>query len=100
MLIHGQSHGGITQGIGQALWEACIYDHRSGQLLSGSFLDYAMRRAELLEHDATELVQVAALRRRRVEHIELPATPERVWNAVRAARQNSAAGQREGGSAL
>jgi len=37
MLIHGQSHGGIAQGIGQALWEACVYDPRSGQLLSGSF---------------------------------------------------------------
>jgi len=42
MLIHGQSHGGIAQGIGQALWEACVYDPRSGQLLSGSFLDYAI----------------------------------------------------------
>jgi aerobic carbon-monoxide dehydrogenase large subunit len=42
MLIHGQSHGGIAQGIGQALWEACVYDPGSGQLLSGSFLDYAV----------------------------------------------------------
>jgi carbon-monoxide dehydrogenase large subunit len=41
LLIHGQSHGGIAQGIGQALWEACVYDLGSGQLLSGSFLDYA-----------------------------------------------------------
>jgi hypothetical protein len=48
MLIHGQSHGGIAQGIGQALWEACVYDPRSGQLLSGSLLDYAIPRADLL----------------------------------------------------
>src|SRR6516164_7351328 len=47
LLIHGQSHGGIAQGIGQALWEQCVYDPRSGQLLSGSLLDYALPRADL-----------------------------------------------------
>jgi len=39
MLIHGQSHGGIAQGIGQALWEECVYDRDSAQLLSGSLMD-------------------------------------------------------------
>ena len=58
MLIHGQSHGGIAQGIGQALWEACVYDPRSGQLLSGSFLDYAMPRADLLPAFETEISEV------------------------------------------
>src|SRR6516162_1656717 len=58
MLIHGQSHGGIAQGIGQALWEACVYDPRSGQLLSGSFLDYAMPRADLLPAFDTEISEV------------------------------------------
>ena len=58
MLIHGQSHGGIAQGIGQALWEACVYDPRSGQLLSGSFLDYAIPRADLLPAFETEISEV------------------------------------------
>jgi carbon-monoxide dehydrogenase large subunit len=116
LLIHGQSHGGIAQGIGQALWEACVYDPRSGQLLSGSFLDYAMPRADLLPAFDTEISEVPsttnplgmrggseggitpglaavanaivdALAEFGVEHIELPATPERVWNAIRAARE-------------
>jgi hypothetical protein len=58
LLIHGQSHGGIAQGIGQALWEACVYDPRSGQLLSGSFVDYAMPRADLLPAFDTEISEV------------------------------------------
>jgi aerobic carbon-monoxide dehydrogenase large subunit len=115
MLIHGQSHGGIAQGIGQALWEACVYDPRSGQLLSGSFLDYAMPRADLLPAFDTEISEVPsttnplgmrggseggitpglaavanaivdALAEFGVEHIELPATPERIWNAIRTQR--------------
>jgi carbon-monoxide dehydrogenase large subunit len=118
LLIHGQSHGGIAQGIGQALWEACVYDPRSGQLLSGSFVDYAMPRADLLPAFDTEISEVPSttnpLRMRSgseggitpglpavanaivdalaefgVEHIELPATPERVWNAIRAVRERT-----------
>jgi len=114
-LVHGQSHGGIAQGIGQALWEACVYDHESGQLLSGSLLDYAMPRADLLPAFDTEISEVPsttnplgmrggseggitpglaavanaivdALAEFGVEHIELPATPERVWTAIRTAR--------------
>jgi len=128
MLIHGQTHGGIAQGIGQALWEACVYDPRSGQLLSGSFLDYAMPRADLLPAFDTEISEVPsttnplgmrggseggitpglaavanaivdALAEFGVEHIELPATPERVWNTIRAARQSSRE-QRQVGPAL
>ena len=123
MLIHGQSQGGIAQGIGQALWEACVYDPRSGQVLSGSLMDYAMPRADLLPAFDTEISEVPsttnplgmrggseggitpglaavanaivdALAEFGVEHIELPATPERVWNAIRAARR------REGARAL
>jgi carbon-monoxide dehydrogenase large subunit len=45
MIVEGQVHGGIVQGIGQALTEACVYDKDSGQLLSGSFMDYCMPRA-------------------------------------------------------
>ena len=46
MIVHGQMHGAIAQGIGQALTERCVYDPASGQLLSGSFLDYAIPRAD------------------------------------------------------
>jgi aerobic carbon-monoxide dehydrogenase large subunit len=114
MLIHGQSHGGIAQGIGQALWEECRYDPASGQLLSASLLDYAMPRADGLPLFRTEISEVPsttnplgmrggseggitpglaavanavvdALAEFGVEHIELPATPERVWRAIAAA---------------
>jgi aerobic carbon-monoxide dehydrogenase large subunit len=116
MLIHGQSRGGIAQAIGQALWEACVYDPRSGQLLTGSLLDYAMPRADLLPAFDTAISEVPsttnplgmrggseggitpglaavanaivdALAEFGVEHIELPATPERVWNAIHAPHQ-------------
>src|SRR6185437_8340696 len=58
MLIHGQSHGGIAQGIGQALSEECFYDPGSGQLLSGSLMDYAMPRADDLPLFKTEISEV------------------------------------------
>jgi carbon-monoxide dehydrogenase large subunit len=122
MLVHGQSHGGIAQGIGQALWEHCVYDPDTAQLLSGSLMDYAMPRADLLPSFTTELSEVPsttnplgmrggseggitpglaavanaivdALAEFGVEHIELPATPERVWRAIRTA--NAAAGGSE-----
>jgi carbon-monoxide dehydrogenase large subunit len=128
LLIHGQSHGGIAQGIGQTLWEQCVYDPQSGQLLSGSLLDYALPRADLLPGFDTEISEVPsttnplgmrggseggitpglaavanavvdALAEFGVEHIELPATPERVWRAIRAARRNGAE-QRESRRAL
>jgi aerobic carbon-monoxide dehydrogenase large subunit len=112
MLIHGQSHGGIAQGVGQALWEHCVYDPESAQLLSGSLMDYAMPRADSLPLFRTEISEVPsttnplgmrggseggitpglavvanaivdALAEFGVEHIELPATPERVWGAIR-----------------
>ena len=118
MLVHGQSHGGIAQGIGQALWEECRYDPDTGQLLSASLLDYAMPRADLLPLFKTEISEVPsttnplgmrggseggitpglaavvnaivdALAEFGVEHIELPATPERVWRAIRAASRRA-----------
>jgi len=116
MLIHGQSHGGIAQGIGQALWEQCFYDPASAQLLSGSLMDYAMPRADNLPLFQTEISEVPsttnplgmrggseggitpglaavtnaivdALAEFGIEHIELPATPERVWRAIGGARR-------------
>ncbi len=46
MIVEGQLHGGIVQGVGQALYENCVYDEGSGQLLSGSLMDYCMPRAD------------------------------------------------------
>jgi carbon-monoxide dehydrogenase large subunit len=115
MLIHGQSHGGIAQGIGQALWEECSYDRNTGQLLSGSLMDYALPRADSLPLFQTEISEVPsttnplgmrggseggitpglavvanaivdALAEFGIEHIELPATPERIWKATRMSR--------------
>ena len=112
MILHGQTHGGIAAGIGQALWEECHYERAGGQLLSGSFMDYTLPRADMLPFFATEISEVPstthplglrgggeggttpalaavanaivdALAEFGVEHIELPATPERVWRALR-----------------
>jgi carbon-monoxide dehydrogenase large subunit len=114
LIIHGQIHGGIAQGVGQALFEHCFYDFASGQLLSASFMDYAMPRADNFPFYLTELSEVPstthplgirpageggtvpalavvinaiahALADRGVSHIEMPATPERVWRAIREA---------------
>jgi carbon-monoxide dehydrogenase large subunit len=111
MLVHGQSQGGIAQGIGQALWEECRYDADSGQLLSASLLDYAVPRADFLPFFQTEISEVPsttnplgmrggseggitpglaavanaitdALAEFGIEHIELPATAERIWRAI------------------
>jgi len=114
LIIHGQVHGGIAQGVGQALMEHCHYDPETGQLLSASFMDYAMPRAADLPFYLTELSEVPstthplgirpageggtvpalaviinaivdALADFGVRHIEMPATPERVWRAIREA---------------
>lgn len=114
LLIDGQTHGAVVQGLGQALMERCVYDPGSGQLLSGSFMDYALPRADCMPGFATELVEVPsptnplgvkpaseggtavspaaianavvdALSPLGVRHIDLPASPERVWQAIRAA---------------
>jgi aerobic carbon-monoxide dehydrogenase large subunit len=110
-ILHGQTHGAITQGIGQALSERCVYDSSTGQLLSGSFMDYAMPRADGLLAFQTEISQVLAtnnplgvraggeggntpalavvvnavvdaLKEFGVKHLEMPLTPERVWRAI------------------
>jgi carbon-monoxide dehydrogenase large subunit len=115
LILHGQTHGGIAQGVGQALLEECRYDAESGQLLSASFMDYAMPRADCFPEFETALSEVPstthplgiraggeggttpalaaainaivdALAELGVTHIEMPATPERVWRAIRAAR--------------
>jgi carbon-monoxide dehydrogenase large subunit len=111
MILHGQTHGGIAQGVGQALLEDCAYDPATGQLHAASFMDYAIPRAGDLPSLATLLSEVPsptnrlgvrsggeggttpslaavinaivnALSEFGVEHIEMPATPERVWRAI------------------
>jgi aerobic carbon-monoxide dehydrogenase large subunit len=110
-ILHGQTHGAIAQGIGQALREGCVYDRNSAQLLSGSFMDYAIPRALDLLSFATEISEVPsgnnplgvraggeggttpalavvvnaivdALKDFGVNHLEMPVTPERVWRAT------------------
>jgi aerobic carbon-monoxide dehydrogenase large subunit len=114
LLVDGQAHGGIVQGIGQALREHTVYDDE-GQLLTGSYMDYAMPRAEDAPHfvHASHPVPaktnplgakgcgeagcagalpsvmnalVDALSEFGIRHIDMPATPERVWQAIRRAR--------------
>jgi aerobic carbon-monoxide dehydrogenase large subunit len=114
MVVDGQTHGGAAQGIGQALWECCTYDAH-GQLLSASFMDYAMPRADLLPSFTTDISEVLtptnrlgvrgageggttgalgavvnavvdALAEFGVTHIEMPVTPERIWRAIRSAK--------------
>jgi len=116
LILHGQVHGGVAQGVGQAMLEACVYEPGSGQLLSASFLDYGMPRADHLPHLDVKLTEdptqgnvlrvkgggeagitpssavlmnaiVDALSNLGVEHMDPPATPQRVWQAILAARQ-------------
>jgi carbon-monoxide dehydrogenase large subunit len=119
LILHGQTHGAIVQGVGQALWEQCSYEPESGQLLSGSFMDYAMPRASMLPSFTTELSEtqapgnmlgvraggeggttpslavvvnaiVDALADYGVAHLEMPVTSERVWRAIQQSTRNSA----------
>jgi len=116
MIVDGQTHGGIAQGVGQALWELCDYDAATGQLRSASFMDYAMPRADMLPGFTTEISEVPstsnplglrgggeggttpapaavanaivdALAHLGVEHIEMAATPARVWATMSSARR-------------
>ncbi len=111
-IVKGQIHGGIAQGVGQILMEQIAYDRESGQLLSGSFMDYAMPRADnfcdieiasnivptklnpLGVKGAGEAGTVGAmpalmnaimnaLADAGVRHLDMPATPDRVWRAIR-----------------
>jgi aerobic carbon-monoxide dehydrogenase large subunit len=113
MIVDGQAHGGLAHGIGQALFEECVYDE-DGQLLSGSYMSYTMPRASDLPmfkvgnhvtactHNPTGIKGVGevgaigvppavinavldALAPLGVTDIDMPATPERVWRAINAA---------------
>jgi carbon-monoxide dehydrogenase large subunit len=119
IIVEGQIHGGIAQGLGQALREHCVYDAANGQLLSGSFMDYALPRASDMPDIVSELDEsepcpsnplgakgcgeagtigaptaivcaaLDALRRVGVTDIQLPLTPERIWKAIHAAASGS-----------
>jgi len=110
MIVDGQVHGGLAQGIGAALWEEAVYDP-SGQMVTGSFMDYAMPKASQLPDftldrlvTATQLnplgakgmgesptvaatpavvnAVVDALSPFGISHLDMPLTPEKVWRAI------------------
>ncbi len=114
MIVNGQQHGGVAQGIGQALYEHAIYDRDSAQLVTGSFMDYVMPRADMLPNFEIALEEVPcltnpigvkgigesgtigappvvinavidALSPLGIDRIEMPATPARVWAAIQGA---------------
>ncbi len=115
LIVRGQVAGGVAQGFGQAVLEHTVYDPSSGQLLSGSFMDYALPRANEFPDIEVELLEVPclsnplgvkgageagavgsppavinaiidALSADGVTHIDMPATPERVWRAMTLAK--------------
>ena len=115
MIVEGQVHGGLVQGIGQALMEQCVYDRETGQLLTGSFMDYTMPRADdfpefKIGHECTPCTTnplgtkgcgeagaigsppavinavLDALSAVGVKDFDMPASPHRVWSAIQAAK--------------
>ena len=114
LIVDGQTHGGIVQGVGQAMWEECVYDS-DGQPLCGSFMDYGMPRADQFPSFVTELNEVPsptnplgvkaggeggttpapavilnavvhALRPLGIDDIKMPVTPMKVWQAMQDAK--------------
>ena len=111
LIVHGQTHGGIAQGVGQAMWEWCYLDPTSGQPLAGSFMDYGMPRADNMPSFRTEMAEVLsptnplgikaggeggttpalsvivnalvdALKDYGVRDIQMPTTPQRIWRLI------------------
>ncbi len=114
MIVEGQVHGGLVQGIGQALLEHCVYDNDSGQLVSGSYMDYTMPRADdvpsfSVDTCVTECTHnplgvkgcgeagaigappavmnaiINALSDYNVRHLDMPATPNKIWSIIQKA---------------
>jgi carbon-monoxide dehydrogenase large subunit len=123
MIVHGQAHGAIAQGVGQALWEHCYVDPDTGQPLAGSLQDYAMPHADNLPPFVTEIAEVIsptnplgikaggeggttpalavvvnaildALKDFGVTELQMPTTPEKIWRAIEAGRARTAQAQR------
>jgi carbon-monoxide dehydrogenase large subunit len=115
LIVRGQVHGGVAQGVGQAMLERTAYDSESGQLISGSLLDYCLPRADDLPDIEVDFIEIPcgtnplgvkgageagavgsppavvnaivdALRVDGVKTVDMPATPERVWEAIRSAQ--------------
>jgi carbon-monoxide dehydrogenase large subunit len=115
LIVHGQTHGAIAQGVGQAMWEQIYLDPDSGQPLTGSLMDYGMPRADILPPFKTEIAEVLsptnplgikaggeggttaapavmvsaildALSELGVRDITMPATPYTVWTAIQKAK--------------
>jgi aerobic carbon-monoxide dehydrogenase large subunit len=116
MVVEGQLHGGVAQGIGQALMEHAVWERDSGQMITGSFMDYAMPRAETIPSYQLRLHEVPtatnplgvkgvgeagptaappavinaivdALSAFGVRHVPMPATPYAIWQAIEAAKK-------------
>jgi len=116
LIVHGQTHGAIAQGVGQAMWEQIYLDPDSGQPLTGSLMDYGMPRADILPPFTTEIAEVLsptnplgikaggeggttaapavtvsaildALSELGVRDIAMPATPYAIWTAIRRAKR-------------
>ena len=121
MVVEGQIHGGLVQGIGQALMEHLAFDHETGQVLAGSFMDYAMPRADDVPSFRLDRIEnpsptnalgvkgagesgtigalgavgnavVDALWHLGVRHVELPFAPQQVWRAIQRAKDGSTGG--------
>jgi carbon-monoxide dehydrogenase large subunit len=120
MIVHGQTHGGIVQGVGQAMWELCALNETSGQPIAGSFMDYGMPRADAFPMFRTEIAQVLsptnplgikaggeggttpalsvisnavmdALKDYGIRDIKMPLTPFNVWRAIQDAKVSRSA---------
>src|SRR5262249_33686244 len=123
LIVHGQTHGAIAQGVGQALWEQCYVERDSGQPLMGSLMDYALLRADTLPPFATEIAEVLsptnplgikaageggttaapavvisaivdALRDYGVRDIRMPATPYNIWQTNQDAKAAGRTGKK------
>jgi carbon-monoxide dehydrogenase large subunit len=120
LIVHGQTHGAIAQGVGQAMWEQCYTDPDSGQPLCGSLMDYGMPRADVLPSFRTEIAEVLsptnplgikaggeggttaapavvvsaivdALSVYGIRNITMPATSYSIWAAIEQAKKAQAA---------
>jgi carbon-monoxide dehydrogenase large subunit len=120
LIVHGQTHGAVAQGVGQALWEQCYVDPDSGQPLCGSLMDYGMPRSDNMPSMRTEIAEVLsptnplgikaggeggttgapaavvsaivdALRVYGIRNITMPATPFNIWKAIQEAKAQASA---------
>ena len=121
MIVHGQTHGGIAQGVGQALWEGCVIDPETGQPLAAAFTEYGMPRFDNLPSFVTEIVEVIsptnplgvkaggeggttpapavitsavedALAEYGPPDISMPFTPFKIWSAIQKGRATAQSG--------